>query len=143
MYLEQEDMSPLASDMTLASGGRMKQEIYEDPFELDDWDMSNKSRCFVHIANSLLWRTITGENPPNVPFTAKEYTKYGFPWFDYYSDNSTALNGSKKLKGLKSVVQMGKKKGDVPLPENESVLPENIIKLRKGLMKNQVREGSF
>ena len=143
MYLEQEDMSPLASDMALAPGGRMRQEIYEDPFELDDWDMSNKSRCFVHIANSLVWRTITGENSPNAPFTAKEYTKYGFPWFDYYSDNSTALNGSKKLKGLKSVVQMGKKKGDVPLPENESVLPDNIIKLRKGLMKNQVREGSF
>ncbi len=82
--------------MGLTPGGRMRQEIYEDPFDLDDWDMENKSRCFVHIANSLIWRAITGEVPPTVPFTAKEYTKYGLPWFDYYSDNSTAIKGAEK-----------------------------------------------
>jgi hypothetical protein len=32
------------------------------------------------------------------------------PWFDYYSDNLVAVEGSKKLDGLKSVVEMGKKK---------------------------------
>jgi hypothetical protein len=130
-------------DMGLAPGGRMRQEIYEDPFDLNDWDMENKSRCFVHIANSLIWRAITGEMPPTVPFTAKEYAQYNLPWFDYYSDNSTAIKGSKKLDGLKSVVEIGKKKGDVPLPENESVTPAHIVKLRGGLKKNQVREGSF
>jgi len=130
-------------EMGLAPGGRMRQEIYEDPFDLNDWDMENKSRCFVHIANSLIWRTITGEMPPTVPFTAKEYTQYNLPWFDYYSDNSKAVKGSEKLNGLKSVVQMGKKKGDVPLPENESVTLEHIVKLRGGLTKDQVREGHF
>ena len=111
--------APMEScEMGLAPGGRMKQEIYEDPFDLNDWDMENKSRCFVNIANSLIWRAITSEKPPTVPFTAKEYTQYHLPWFDYYSDNSTAVKGSEKLNGLKSVVQMGKKKGDVPLPEN-------------------------
>ena len=35
---------------------------------------------------------------------------------------------------------MGKKKGDVPLPENETVTPERIIALRRGLTKDQVRE---
>ncbi len=137
------DYSLASSDMALAPGGRMKQEIYEDPFSLDDWDMNNNSRCFVHISSSLVWRAITGADPPAVPITAKEYTKHGFPWFDYYNDDSSAVKGSKILKGLKSIVQMGKEKGDVPLPENESVHPENIVKLRKGLVKNQVREGSF
>ena len=47
------------------------------------------------------------------------------------------------MKGLKSVVEMGKEKGDNPLPENESVEPGNIVKLRKGLKKGQVREGIF
>ena len=130
-------------DMGLAPGGRMRQEIYDDPFELDDWEIDYKSRCFVHIANSLVWRTITGETPPTVPFTSKEYTAHGLPWFDYYSDNSTALKGSEKLKGLKSVLQMGKKKGDNPLPENESVTPSRIVELRKGLKKEQIREGYF
>jgi hypothetical protein len=144
IMLHQMDLNiPIASDMALAPGGRMRQEIYDDPFDLDDWEMDNKSRCFVHIANSLVWRSITGETPPMVPFTAKEYTKFGLPWFDYYNDNSNALQGSEKLKGLKSVNEMGKKKGDVPLPENETVTPENIIKLRSGLKKDQVREGSF
>jgi hypothetical protein len=130
-------------DMGLAPGGRMRQEIYDDPFKLSDWDLDLKSRCFVHLANSLVWRAITGDQPPSVPFTAKEYNDHGLPWFDYYSDNSTALKGSEKLTSLKSVVEMGKKKGDNPLPENQSVNPDNIVKLRKGLKKGQVREGQF
>ncbi len=44
----------------------MRQEIYEDPFDLNDWEIDQKSRCFVHIANSLVWRAITGEAPPTV-----------------------------------------------------------------------------
>ena len=70
-----------------------------------------------------------------VPFTAVEYNQSGLPCFDYYSDNSHALKGSDKLKGLKSVVQIAKIKGDKPLPENVSVEPGNIVKLRKGLKK--------
>ena len=105
--------------------------------------MDQRSRCFVHLTNSLVWRAITGDAPPTVPFTAKEYTDHGLPWFDYYSDNSTALMGSEKLIDLKSVVEMGKEKGDNPLPENESVDPAHIVKLRKGLKKGQVREGAF
>jgi hypothetical protein len=132
-----------AADMGLAPGGRMRQEIYEDPFKLSDWDLDQKSRCFMHLANSLVWRAITGDTPPSVPFTAKEYNDHGLPWFDYYSDNSTALKGSGKLKKLKSVAEMGKEKGDNPLPENEGIDPDNIMKLRKGLKKGQVREGQF
>ena len=132
-----------AFEMGLAPGGRMRQEIYEDPFDLNDWDIDQKSRCFVHTANSLVWRAITGVSPPTVPFTAKEYTRQGLPWFEYYSDNSTAVEGSEKLDGLKSVVEMGKEKGDNPLAENESVVPERIVELRKGLKRGQVREGVF
>jgi hypothetical protein len=132
-----------AADMGLAPGGRMRQEIYKDPFKLNDWDMDQKSRCFVHLTNSMVWRAITGDTPPTVPFTTKEYSNHGLPWFDYYSDNSTVLKGSGKLKGLKSVVEMGKEKGDNTLPENESVDPAHIVKLRKGLKKGQVREGQF
>lgn len=130
-------------DMGLAPGGRMKQEIYEDPFDLADWQKNKRSRCFIHISNSLVWRAITNDSPPTVPFTSKEYTKHGLPWFDYYNDNSTSLNGSGILKSLKSVVQMGKGKKDKPLPENESVTPGKIVELRKGLKKSEIREGKF
>lgn len=131
------------SPMGLAPGGRMRQEIYEDPFRIYDWETGHKSRCFVHIANSLVWRALTGKLPPTVPFTAREYSDHGLPWFEYYRDDSKALGGSSKLGKLLSVVGMGKKKGGKPLPENESVITDSIIHLRQGLKEGQVREGEF
>ena len=129
--------------MGLAPGGRMKQEIYADPFGFDDWDLDQKSRCCIHIANSLVWREITGRQPPTTPPTAKEYAKAGLPWFDYYDDRAEALAGAPALAGLKSVAELGQEKGDAPLPENESVTPENIVKLRRNLKRDEVREGKF
>ena len=130
-------------DMGLAPGGRMRQEIYDDPFSFDDWDQQHTSRCFVHLTNSLVWRSITGSLPPTVPPTAKEYTRAGLPWFDYYSESAKPVPGSKKLDDLQSLAEMGKEKGEVPLPENESVTPENVIELRKGLRPGQVREAKL
>jgi hypothetical protein len=129
--------------MGLAPGGRMRQQIFDDPFDFDDWDTEHSSRCFIHIANSLVWREIAGERPPTIPPTSKQYTKAGLPWFDYYNDGAEALPGSTILEKLKSAVQMGKQKGDVPLPENESVEVERVIQLRSGLTKDQVREGDW
>jgi hypothetical protein len=133
---------PQAS-MGLAPGGKMRQEIYEDSFGFEDWDRATCSRCFVHLSNSLVWRAVTGANPPTPPMTSKEYTEHGLPWFDYYDDNLKALEGSKELEKLKSVIQMGYEKGDVPLPENEPVELKNVVKLRRGLTPGQVREGVF
>ena len=120
----------------------MRQEIYEDPFAASDWDLSQSSRCFVHLVNSLVWRQITGENPPGTPFTAKEYERRGLPWFEYYSETKV-LGGSSVLNKLKSVATLGKEKGDMPLPENESLKPSHIVSLRQGLKKDQVREADF
>jgi hypothetical protein len=132
-----------AMDMGLAPGGRMRQEIFDDPHRIDVWDVEASVRCFVHLANSLVWRHITGHEPPTVPPTAKEYASAGLPWFEYYADGAKAVDGSGVLAKLKSVVQMGKKKGDVPLPENESVDEPKIVELRKGLRKDEVRVGRF
>jgi hypothetical protein len=132
-----------APDMGLAPGGRMRQEIFDDPHQLEDWDQDHSSRCFVHLANSLVWRQITGQVPPTVPPTSKEYAQAGLPWFEYYDDRLGAVSGSSILEKLKSVAGMGKQKGDVPLPENEPVDATPIVTLRKGLAQGQVREGTF
>ncbi len=128
--------------MGLGAGGRMRQEIYDDPFDFSDWDTERASRCFVHLANSLMWREITGEAPPTTPLTSREYAKHNIPWFEYYSD-AEGVQGSKILDGIKSVLELGKSKKEVPLPENESVVIEQVVELRKGLRKGQVREGAF
>ena len=126
-------------DMGLAPGGRMQQEIYDDPYGLDAWDQRHSSRCFVTIANSAMWPSVTGERPQTKSPTAKEYTERGLPWFEYYGGDMEAVEGAEKFTKLVSVATMGKQKGEAPLSENESVDVERIIGLRrKG--SNQVRE---
>ncbi len=130
-------------DMGLAPGGRMKQEIYEDPYRFDEWDLRHASRCFVTIANSVTWKAITGEVPPTMPPTAAEYSKAGMPWFDYYGADLKALGGALNLQNLKSVASLGKEKWQNPLPENESVENENVLPIRAKRRSAEVREGDW
>jgi hypothetical protein len=136
-----------ASDTTLgmglAPGGRMRQEIYDDPYSIHDWDTEHSGRCFVHLVNSVTWKYITGQRPPTKPPTAKDYSHAGMPWFDYYDADAKALEGSSVLAKVKTVLQKGKEKREHPLPENESVSDPKIIQLRAGLRPNQVREANF
>ncbi len=135
--------SPAAPDMGLAPGGRMRQEIYDDPHELEDWDRRHGSRCFVHIANALVWRAITGERPPTTPPTARAYTDAGLPWFDYYAADQKPLEGSEKLAEMKSVLEKAKEGGRNPLPENEPVEGERVVELGDRRSEDVVREGRF
>jgi hypothetical protein len=133
-----------SADMGLAAGGRMKQQIFEDPYGLDDWDTEHGSRCFVHLANSLVWKAITKQDPPYPPTTAADYTARGFPWFDYYSDDWKSLAGTGKLKGLKSLLELGFQKGLNVLPENISVdFKSDQIKVLGDKRPNEVRAGDW
>jgi hypothetical protein len=132
-----------ACEMGLAPGGRMRQEIYEDPFSIHDWDTSHSSRCFIHLVNSTTWRAITGEAPPTTPPTSRDYTHAGFPWFDYYDAELNAVKGSKVLGGLQSVNEKLIEKRQEPLPDNESENVLNVKNLRPGLTRHQVREADF
>ncbi len=114
-------------DMGLGAGGRMRQQIFEDPYSPEDWDMQQTSRCFVHLCDALLWREITGENPPQTPVTAREYERAGLPWFDFYRDDLAVLEGSKTLAGIKSANTISKAKGDKALKGNDSVEVTSVI----------------
>ncbi|WP_419949129.1 hypothetical protein [Candidatus Palauibacter sp.] len=117
------------AQMGLAPGGRMRQEIYDDPYGLDAWDQRHASRCFVTIANSGQWMAMTGEKPPTTPPTAKEYADAGLPWFEYYDGDATAVAGAEKFADLSSVAEIGAKKGETPLPENESLTETRVVRL--------------
>ncbi len=133
--------SEASMGMGLAPGGLMRQEIYDDPYGIDVWDLENSSRCFIHIVNSLQYLAITDNAPPTQPPTAESYTRAGLPWFEYYDSDLKALDGAKKLAGLDSVAAKKIKKGEGPLVGNEPVDPKFIKKL--GKTKNVVREGEF
>lgn len=110
-------------DMSLAAGGKMKQQIFDDPYQLSDWDTDKGIRCFVHLANSVMWRGITKTDPPHIPFTAQDYSQRGLPWYDYYSDSRT-LEGTEKLKGVKSLAEIAAGKGikSLIVPDNSSIV---------------------
>lgn len=125
----------------LAPGGVMKQEIYEDPYGCEAWEHSTSSRCFIHLLNSVQYAVVTGKAPLTKPFSAKDYTNAGLPWFDYYDADAKALNGSALLAKLDSIAAKGIKKGEKPLPENDLVNFVNVKKLVK--VPGMVREGDF
>jgi hypothetical protein len=136
------ELSMIGADMGLAPGGRMKQEIYRDKFNLEDWDQRHRARCFVHIANAQQWRAITGEAPPTAPITAAHYQSCGVPWFDYYAADLQAVPGSGILDRLKSLAHMAKDTGQ-PLADNDPITVERLTQLRRGLRRSEVREGAF
>jgi hypothetical protein len=130
----------LSPAMGLAPGGRMRQEIFEDPFSIQDWDTEHGSRCFVHLVNSIDWKRLTGTNPPSKPLTAQQYSKQGYPWFDYYDADAKALEGSEILAGVKSVTAKIDEQRGLPLPGNQSLETPKVVKLAPRPRRVQVRE---
>ena len=118
----------MPAGMGLAPGGSIVQEIATAQEKPADWEIAARSRCFVHLADSLAWRAITGEAPPTVPPTAADYRRAGLPWFEWYGDRP-AKEGSSILAGLTSVFAMGQNRGETPLPENEGFDPPEPIRL--------------
>ncbi len=131
-----------SSAMGLGAGGTMRQEIYQDYRDPRDWDLGSTSRCFVHLCNSLVWRQMTGSNPPHPPLTLREYADAHVPWFDHYRDDLEAVGGSETLAAVKSVVQMGEEKGGAPVTENTSVSPNLIVQSGNARRPDEVREWS-
>ena len=130
------------AEMGLAPGGLMRQEIYRDEHGLDAWDTSARSRCFVHILNSVQFLQVSGAAPPAKPPTARDYTEAGLPWFEHYGGDLTALDGARKLAGLDSVAAMTLKKGEGVLADNDPVQPAPATVVGEpGAVR--VREGEF
>jgi hypothetical protein len=92
-----------APAMGLAAGGLMKQDIYDDPYDFDVWDLRRSARCFVTLLNAESWQEITGEPIPTEPINAAAYRTANIPWFDYYAKDQKALAGSSRLAGLKTI----------------------------------------
>jgi hypothetical protein len=120
------------SPMGLAAGGRMRQEIYADPYGLDAWDQSVSSRCFVTLVNAVQWCEVTGERPPTRPPTAADYSAAGLPWFDYYAADLQTLGGAPALALVKSVAEIAAEKGDAPLDAAGDIAPATVIRLGPG-----------
>ena len=124
-------------DMGLAAGGRMQQQVFKDPHGIECWDTKNKTRVYIHMANSIGWQHVTGVVPPHPPLSAAQYTSYGYPWFSFYEEGAQSHVGTEKLKNLKSLAEIQAEKKIPLLPENQS------IKVAKKQTRRQVRDGAW
>ena len=128
--------------MGLGAGGKMKQDIYPDPYGIETWNRDKTGRVFVHIANSMQWRDITGEEAPATPISAEFYYEHGFPWFDLYNEGKGDIAGSKTLGGIKTIKDIDKDKrfGTQQSDDPIDVPPGQIKKLGDATL---VSEGAW
>ncbi len=118
------------TEMGLGAGGRMRQEVYPDAYGIETWDATNTGRIFVHIANSMMWREITGEEAPGTPVSARTYARYGLPWFDLYDEGKGDVKAGEKLAGVKSVKEMDHANGFAPQQDDDPVeIPGKNLKI--------------
>ncbi|MEX0891204.1 MAG: hypothetical protein WEB88_03465 [Gemmatimonadota bacterium] len=136
-------VSEASASMGLAAGGRMDQEIYRDREAIENWEQEARNRCFVHLANALVWRSITGQEPPPTPVTVEEYARSGLPWFEWYDGDREALAGAAALAGVKSVAEMAREKGDAPPVGGASTTPGSVVRLGPERGPHEVRQEGF
>ena len=110
-----------SAEMGIAAGGKMKQKIYPDPHGIDTWDENDYGRVYVHIVNSMMYREITGKEPPATPITAKTYAQYKLPWYDLYDENLSDISASDELSQVKTVKEMEEQDYWNPLQDDDSV----------------------
>ena len=128
-------MSPCepSSEMGLGAGGRMHQHIYEDEFDLTDWDWDATERVFVSLVHAKDWKAITGEPASNEPPTAEDYARAGLPWFDYYAKDLAALPGGSALAEVKSVGDLFKEKTGAQMVGSSDVKTGKPVAIGPGL----------
>ena len=100
-----------------------------------------RSRCFVHILNSVQFLTATGNEPPQRPPTAREYTEAGLPWFDHYGGDLRGAGGREEARGHgQHAPQRGSRRARACSPDNEPVIPAVV---RETFITTGLREGRF
>ena len=116
----------------------MHQEIYPDEYGVDTWDPDRSGRVFVHLADSMAWREITGEEPPPTPVTARTYAEHGLPWYSLYDEGRGDLPAAERLKTVKTIRAMDgangfdtqQDDGSIEIPEPQVVelgRPNNVV----------------
>ncbi len=139
-----EKLVPTVISLMLENGsglwGKAAFPVIDDEYGYDVWDKENTSRCFIHIANSLGYRKITGYAPPNEIISAIEYEAAGLPWFDYYGADLQVLDGAQKLANMDSVAAKSIKMGKGEMKKNQCIKPGKVITFGQ---QHIIREGKF
>jgi tetratricopeptide (TPR) repeat protein len=129
---------PAVTEMGIARGGSIKQEILEDTYGSESWNEECNGSITIHIVNSEVYQQITGEEPPPSPITLREYKKYNIPWYDSYDETSSALLPGKMFQHVKSIASLEKVKGLLSQKaESFEPIPSELIRKIKTPTKEE------
>lgn len=125
--------APDGMEMGLGMGGKMTQVVNVDTHGIAMWNQDDYKLVNIWMVNSMMFREITGQEPPSTPVSAQAYSEHGYPWFSLYDEQSPDLEGGKKFKKVKSVKEMDADKGFGPQQDDSAIhlKPEQIVHIAK------------
>jgi hypothetical protein len=94
---------PNQAEMGIGAGGIIRQYICKDDNDPNIWDSDGGTIFNVQVLNSADFKSVTGEDPPETPITAKTYAEHGFPYYAIYDEKPSGIKGD--FSGVKSVAE--------------------------------------
>ena len=124
--------APAVTEMGIAAGGRIKQQIIEDTYGAESWNQAALREVIIHIVNSAVFKELTGQEPPPTPVTLEQYKKYGIPWYSDYDEQIPKVAPSGLLRRMLSISQIDQKRGKNLRETRQTVevKPDQILRIR-------------
>lgn len=116
----------------IAAGGKIKQQIFQDTYGAESWDLNQRRLLKIHMVNSIAYQSITGQEPPPSPITTEKYQESRIPWFSHYDENTQSLKGASAFGKLIGIEAIDKRRGiaDARPLSNITIDPEVIRKIK-------------
>lgn len=92
------------ASMGIAAGGLIEQTIIRDSHLPTRWERDCGTIFNVQILNSECFREVVGTAPPSTPITATTYAEHGLPYFKFWDEKTSGVQGD--FKGVKSVNEL-------------------------------------
>lgn len=99
------------TEMGIAAGGRITQNIVEDEYGIEAWDIKTRAVLTIHIVNSEHFQRITGLPAPQTPITREAYDKQKIPWFSAYNEQKPGISPAKAFECVKGIASLDKLRG--------------------------------
>ncbi|KLO88628.1 uncharacterized protein LW93_4438 [Fusarium fujikuroi] len=85
-------------EMNIAAGGLIRQNIVEQP--KGEYKKTSQITINVQILNSVSFKRVTGQDPPESPISAATYAKAGHPFFSLDEGPTTIFGNFSDLKSM-------------------------------------------
>ena len=111
-------------EMGIAAGGAIKQSIVQDPGR--SWRKSETKTFNIQILNSVHFRHVTGQEPPQTPIDTQTYARLGYPFYSIYEGPTDVIGDFQDIQSVgqidgfreshirPKVVRLSKEKGNEP-----------------------------